>query len=138
MVKNPKNISLPPGYNESRLLLLMQSPRILYVYWELSQGLKQALSGKKIQLRLNAGGQDPFCTTQTDLLQKSYYFTDVEPGLSYYCEIGVLNAENEFFPLLRSNFVNVSAEKPSEGQGPVEFSTGYSSFFKLLIDKTSC
>lgn len=130
MAEHQNKISLPPDYNESRLHLLMQSPRVLYVYWELSQGLKEALYGEKIQLRLNIEGRMPCYTSEISLSEKSYYFSDVEPGLSYNCEIGIFNTENEFFPLLRSNSIAVPNDKPPEGQSPVEYRTGYSSFFK--------
>ena len=47
---------LPEGYHENTLLLLIQGPRILYAYWELSPGLKSALNEKEsVQIRLNTG-----------------------------------------------------------------------------------
>lgn len=107
-------ISLPPDYHENALFLLVQSPTVLYVYWELSPGLKDALNEKsKVQIRLNHEGRGPYRTSEINLLQKSHYFSDVEPGLSYNCEIGIFNSGNEFYPLLRSNSVNTPLDRPS-------------------------
>lgn len=106
---------LPRDYQENALFLLVQSPRVLYAYWELSPGLKNTLSEKKrIQIRLNieGAGTSQFC--DIDLLQKSRYFENIQPGLLYNCEIGILNRENEFFSLLRSNSVAVPWEQPPE------------------------
>jgi hypothetical protein len=111
--KNYGHIPLPQDYNENALHLLVQSPRVLYVYWELSPGLKNVLSERKgIQLRLNVQGQGPYFTTDLDLSKKSHYFSGVEPGLSYNCEIGIVDIGNEFYPLLRSNTVVSPLERP--------------------------
>jgi hypothetical protein len=55
--KNYGQIPLPHDYNENAMHLLVQSPRVLYAYWELSPGLKNVFSEKKgVQIRLNAQG----------------------------------------------------------------------------------
>lgn len=114
-------ISLPPDYNESALFLLVQGPKVLYAYWELSPGLKDALNEKKkVQIRLNVEGRGHYCTYDIDLSKKSYYFSDVEPGLSYNCEIGIFNSGNQFYPLLRSNSVATPHDRPSDGHSPNE------------------
>lgn len=113
--------SLPPDYDESALFLLVQGPKVLYVYWELSPGLKEALNEKgKVQIRLNIEGRGPCCTRDADLSKKSDYFSDVEPGLSYNCEIGIFNSGNQFYPLLRSNSVTTPHDRPSDGHSSTE------------------
>ncbi|MDD4334256.1 MAG: DUF4912 domain-containing protein [Desulfotomaculaceae bacterium] len=104
---------LPAGYHENILSLLIQSPRILYAYWELSPGLKSALSEKeRVQIRLNTGVSS-FCQAYDfDLNEKNYYFKDVQPGMSYNCEIGTLNEDNLFLPLLRSNTIFAPNDLP--------------------------
>jgi hypothetical protein len=112
-------VPLPPDYHENTLFLLVQSPRVLYVYWELAPGLKELLEDEeKVQIRLNIEGRGAFYTADLDMLQKSFYFSDVEPGLAYNCEIGTINHENEFFPLLRSNSVNTPLDRPADGRAP--------------------
>jgi hypothetical protein len=97
---------LPAEYHENALILLIQSPKVLYAYWELSPGLKNTLSEKKkVQIRLNIEGNGIIQFYEIDLTEKSYYFENVQPGLSYNCEIGTVNADKIFIPLLRSNTI---------------------------------
>lgn len=108
--------SLPPDYHENALFLMVQSPRVLYAYWELSPGLKNTLSEKKkIQIRLNIEGDGISQACDIDLSRKSCYFENIEPGLPYNCEIGILNEGNEFFSLLRSNSVTAPNDQSPEG-----------------------
>jgi hypothetical protein len=116
-MKEQKNINmfLPLEYHENALTLLIQSPRVLYAYWELSPGLKNTLSeNEKVQIRLNSDGSGVSHVYDIDLLENSCYFENVKPGLSYYCEIGKVNTDNIFLPLLRSNTVVTPHEKPSK------------------------
>lgn len=110
-------ITLLPDYEENALYLLVQSPTVLYVYWELSPGLKSVLNEKtRVRIRLNAGGRGPLHNCAINLLEKkSYYFLDVEPGQTYNCEIGIINSGEEFYPLLRSNSATTPHDRPEEG-----------------------
>jgi hypothetical protein len=109
------NKYVPIEYNENALSLMVQSPTVLYAYWELSQGLKNTLSGKKkVQIRLNIEGDGVRQTYDIDLSEKSYYFIDVQPGLSYNCELGTVDDYDIFLPLLRSNTVNTPRILPSQ------------------------
>jgi hypothetical protein len=114
-------VPLPPDYHENALFLLVQSPRVLYVYWELSPGLKDLLEKKeKVQIRLNMEGRGPFYTTGFNMSQKSFYFSDVEPGLAYNCEIGIVSRDDLFYPLLRSNSVSTPLDRPADGRSLAE------------------
>ena len=109
------NMFLPLEYHENALSLLVQSPSVLYAYWELSPGLKNTLSeNEKVQIRLNSDGIGVNQVYDIDLLENSCYFENVKPGLSYYCEIGKVNTDNMFLPLLRSNTVVTPHDKPSK------------------------
>ena len=111
-----KNMFVPIEYNENALSLMVQSPTVLYAYWELSHGLKNMLSGKKkVQIRLNIEGDGVRQTYDIDLSEKSYYFNGVHPGLSYNCELGTVDEYDMFLPLLRSNTVNTPRVTPSHG-----------------------
>lgn len=110
------NKFVPIEYNENALSLMVQSPTVLYAYWELSHGLKNTLSGKKkVQIRLNIEGDGVGQIYDIDLSEKSYYFNDVLPGLSYNCELGTVDDYDIFLPLLRSNTVNTPRVTPSHG-----------------------
>ncbi len=124
--------SLPPDYDENTLFLMVQSPRVLYAYWELSPGLKDVLKEKKrVQIRLNNEKRGPYYTCDIDLSKKSCYFSDVEPGLLYNCEIGILNSENAFYPLLQSNSANTPHDRPPDGQGSNDKQVAKSSVFNV-------
>jgi hypothetical protein len=121
---NNVHVPLLPDYQENTLILLVQSPRVLYVYWELSPGLKNLLEeNEKVQIRLNVEDHTPFCTAELDMSQKSFYFTEVEPGHMYNCEIGIINHEKLFCPLLRSNSVRTPLDHPADVRSPAEAST---------------
>jgi len=100
---------------QSELRLLVQNPRVVFAYWELSAGLKEALWGRKVELRLFNEKGKAVLAAEIELAVKNYYFTGLEPDSIYTCEIGVINRNNEFYPLLRSNAVRT----PSVGQQTV-------------------
>ena len=104
--------NLPAEYHENTLFLMIQSPTVLYAYWELSPGLKNTLSQKdSVQIRLNIEGKGPCRFYDFDLAEKSCYFENVQPGKSYNCEIG-LSHDHIFLPLLRSNTVSAPQDLP--------------------------
>ncbi|MEG3070814.1 MAG: DUF4912 domain-containing protein [Peptococcaceae bacterium] len=109
---------LPEEYHENTLFLLFQGPKILYAYWELSPGLKSALRRKKnMQIRLSMVSGKLCQTYNFDLKEKNHYFKNVQPGRSYYCEIGTLYKENIFMPLLRSNSIFTPYDLPGNCNG---------------------
>ncbi|MFX4260622.1 DUF4912 domain-containing protein [Pelotomaculum propionicicum] len=121
---------LPAEYHENALILMFQSPKVLYAYWELSPGLRNTLSGKKnVQIRLNINGKGIIQVFDFDLTKKSYYFENVIPGKSYNCEIGTLNEDNIFLPLLRSNIISAPHDLPGS-VSPGEANSPSSSVFK--------
>lgn len=108
--------TLPVEYQENALYLLVQSPKVLYAYWELSPGLKNTLSEKKkVQIRLNITGKGTCQVNEIDMADKSFYFENVQPGLSYNCEIGTVNEVGIFLPLLRSNTITAPHELSGSG-----------------------
>lgn len=108
-----KKNTLPAEYHENALYLLSQSPKVMYAYWELSPGLKNTLSEKKmVQIRLNIAGNGICQVYDIGLTEKSCYFKNVVPGLSYNCEIGTVNEDNIFLPLLRSSTVSAPQDLP--------------------------
>lgn len=108
--------TLPAEYHENALFLMIQGPKVLYAYWELSPGLKNTLGQKNnAQIRLNIEGKGLCQLYDFDLTEKSYYFENVQPGMSYNCEIGIFNHDNIFLPLLRSNTIFAPHDLPPEG-----------------------
>ncbi len=93
---------LPVVYHENVLCIMVQAPDILFVYWDLSFGHIQALGGNHELILLLF--QDNKLVHQIKLppFTNNWYFRDVEPGSSYYCELGFQDAQGVFIPLLRS------------------------------------
>lgn len=101
-----KNHSLPPGYEENRLVLMMQNPNVLYAYWDLSPGQRTALANKgKLLLRLNAKNFGLCRVYEIAPHWDSFYFTNLETGLEYFCDISVYDRDNESYPVIFSNSV---------------------------------
>ncbi len=96
---------------QSELRLMVQNPWVVFAYWELSPGLQEALWGRKVELRLVNERGGVFFATEIGLAVKDYYFTQLEPDKIYACEIGIINHDNEFYPLLRSNAVRTPSER---------------------------
>lgn len=111
-------VTLPTGYKENTLVLLAQSPRVLYAYWELSPCQKAALVKKgQLQLRLSVVNKGTYRTYDIKPSRNSFYFSDVEPGLEYCCDINVTNSNGELYPLIYSNSVLTPPEKPTKANG---------------------
>ena len=99
-------VSLPSHYEDNTLVLMVQSPRVLYVYWELSPAQRAALVKKgKLQLRLNIVNSGPSRANEIQPFWESFYFTGVEPGRAYYCDLSVIEGNDELYPLIYSNTV---------------------------------
>ncbi len=106
-------VRLPSGYFENRLILMAQSPRVLYAYWELSPGQKTALAEKSnMKLRLIKVGDSTCRIYDIDPLTKSYYFNEVEPGTLYSCDLSTTDENGDFYPFISSNTVMAPREKP--------------------------
>jgi hypothetical protein len=82
----------------------------------LKEALREAPGGEEIlQIRLNIEGRGPFYANEISLSERNFYFSEVEPGLSYNCEIGISRSGGDFYPLLRSNPVTAPIDRPLEG-----------------------
>ncbi|MCL6557253.1 MAG: DUF4912 domain-containing protein [Firmicutes bacterium] len=104
---------LPEVYRENVLRLMVQGPRVIYAYWDLSPGHLRAAGEKPFVLYLYEEGRlvrkinlPPFTL--------SWYFRGVEPGSSYRCELGYEGEGGVFLPFLHSNPVNTPDLAPAE------------------------
>lgn len=105
-------VSLPSNYNDNTLVLMVQTPRTLFVYWDLSPSQRAALAKKKkLQLRLSAVNRGVYRTFDIKPSWDSFYITGVEPGLDYYCDISIRDGDGESYPLIYSNTVSAPAER---------------------------
>ncbi len=106
-------VGLPSVYLENRLILMAQSPRVLYVYWELSPGQKIALAEKRrLKLRLNKVGSGTCRICDIDLNINKYYFNGVEPGILYNCDLCMIDNNGDLYPFISSKNVMAPQDKP--------------------------
>lgn len=95
---------LPSEYrNDDRIVSMPVTPARLYVYWEIPQNRLAALSGS-LNLRARDVKTDSFFYTPvSDRIGES--FININPGVNYSIEIGIINNRGEF--------VNVSRPEPA-------------------------
>jgi len=106
-------VGLPSGYSENKLILMAQSPRVLYTYWELSPCQKIALAEKShLKLRLNKVGKGTCRVCDIAPSTNNYYFEGVEPGTLYSCDLSTIDNNGGFYPFISSNAVMAPSEKP--------------------------
>jgi len=106
-------ISLPANYNDNTLVLMVQTPRTLYVYWDLSPSQRAALANKKkLLLRLNVANRGVYRLFDIKHFWDSFYITGVEPGLDYYCDISIEEENNICYPIIYSNTSSTPQEHP--------------------------
>jgi hypothetical protein len=92
---------------------MAQSPRVLYVYWELSPGQKIALAEKShLKLRLNKVGNGAYRVCDIAPNTNNYYFEEVDPGTLYSCDLSTIDNNGDFYPFISSNAVMTPSEKP--------------------------
>ncbi|MCQ2560167.1 MAG: DUF4912 domain-containing protein [Clostridia bacterium] len=100
---------LPGEYGENMMMLLVQAPQVLFVYWEMSKvNWKSICCPTYLRLYQLQG----FDFEKNILLKEvmlppfsdSWYFYEVQVEKHYVCEIGFKN-EQEFLSVLRSNIV---------------------------------
>lgn len=129
LINPPKDINLPASYGENYLMLMVQSPSVVFLYWDLSPGQITSLSGHgPLLARLYSCDVESMC--YGSLIEEAvlppctnnWYFNKVCPGSRYYVELGYLNKENNFIYIMRSNEVQtpgIQAAKTSSAGHPV-------------------
>ena len=106
--------SLPTGYGENVLVLLVQSPVTVFTYWEISAASREFLGDKDIALRLCTvvdGRSIPQMVVSPSFHIGNWYFHGVAPGRCYRSEIGWWE-KGDFYPLLCSEIVETPPEVP--------------------------
>lgn len=121
------HVELPKTYNRDKLVLMPVNPHLAFVYWDLSENvrntlLQKAKEGKAI-LRLydvsfvmfngkNAHRTFEHRLDENTLNAKNFYFHVPSSKAVYLSEMGYLEGE-EFVPVLRSNAAKVPSDSPS-------------------------
>lgn len=115
-----KDSVLPVTYDENTMVMLAQNPETIFVYWELSKQLRDALTScgdmylrlHRLEDLLGGGTQD---VLEAEVIPppytKNWYFNNLKPGKAYFCELGCKMGDN-FFSIITSHFVNSPSDLP--------------------------
>ncbi len=121
--------SLPSGYGEDRVVLMVKDPWWIYAYWEIRPETERAtrsalrpeeIPGLRSILRVYdvTGAGEPSATQSVDVvlsgLATNWFIHTNAPGHAYLVEIGLLTARGRFVPLARSNRVTTPRFGPSD------------------------
>jgi len=109
---------LPTGYGDNTVVLLVQTPRVVYAYWEITPAAWHTLTGRGVfTLRFWEGdGAGTHRDVYPDLRAGNWYFRDVKPGVSCFCEIGCTE-QGVFYPFLRSAPVTTPFDTAAPAEG---------------------
>ena len=126
-----RRFSIPTGYGDDRIILMVKDPWWLYAYWEIqssteraarSQLLPQEVAGLQTVLRVHdvTGIEFPaqsalrsFDISLSGLATNWYIHTNA-PNSSFIVDIGILTNTGRFLLLARSNRVTTPRAGPSE------------------------
>ncbi|MBD3426511.1 MAG: DUF4912 domain-containing protein [Candidatus Omnitrophica bacterium] len=124
-----KEFSLPHGYGDNKIVLMVRDPWTFYAYWEtrkdVEERVRQQISAKglgvsKSLLRVyDVTGLDHSSTSNIafdfgiDDRVKTWY-VHCEPEKDWVAEIGLLCTNGEFYSIARSNVVRTPANRVSD------------------------
>lgn len=126
-----EGFSIPTGYGDDRIVLMVKDPWWLYAYWEIQPSTERAVRGQlapqevaglQTVLRVydvtgldgpDDGAHPSLDIPLSDLATNWYLHTDA-PTRSFVVEIGLLTADGRFLRLARSNRVTAPRFGPSD------------------------
>ena len=122
--------SIPTGYGDDRIVLMVKDPWWLYAYWEVQPQTERAIRGQLLPeevpglqsiLRVydvTDRAASPETARSWDIslsgLAKNWYIETATPDRSFIVEIGLLAHTGRFLPFVRSNRVTTPRAAPSE------------------------
>ena len=123
--------SIPTGYGDDSIVLMVKDPRWLFAYWEVQPQTERAIRGQLLPeevpglqsiLRVYdvTDVDDPPqpATRSFDIslsgLAKNWYIETTTPNRTFVVEIGLLAHTGRFLPFARSNRVTTPRAAPSE------------------------
>ena len=131
MAKPEQAFSIPTGYGDDRIVLMVKDPWWLFAYWEIQAGTERSarsqllpheVAGLQSILRVyDVTGVD-YPTTPAHAsfdiglsgLATNWYIHTNAPGQSFIVELGLLTAQGRFLLLARSNRVTTPRFGPSD------------------------
>ena len=117
---------LPELYEGTRVVVLPIDPHVVHVYWEIEplefensiRLSKEDLISLQLALRFYDVTNVSCCTNTSSYFDvdverdaKNWYVRLLTPGASYFVELGLKGSKGGFFPLVRSNFVQMPPDR---------------------------
>ncbi|ACM23230.1 MULTISPECIES: DUF4912 domain-containing protein [Thermotoga] len=126
--ETPADLTLPRTYNKNKLVLMPVNPYVVFSYWDFDDETRNLMKQKaregKAVIRLydvtfimfdgtNAHRTFEYRLDETTLEAGNFYFQVPMPKADYLSEMGYLDDEGRFFPVMRSNVARTPAASPS-------------------------
>lgn len=118
MFHSPLTAVWPPTYRHSFIHLMVQSPYVLFVYWEVHERKRNMIAAHYRMpwsslpkfVRFYAYEEEttafhrPAMMVDVEVHEaSSWYYKEARPQMMYAADYGITNREGQFVPLLRSN-----------------------------------
>ena len=116
-----EEFSIPAGYGDNRIVLMIRDPWTLFAYWEVTRAIeikildtvhRKGLIISKTLLRVcdvteREFGKEKNAIRDFELKTwiDNWYVKDVTPGRKWMAAVGILCTTGEFFEFIRSNIV---------------------------------
>ncbi|PLV60170.1 DUF4912 domain-containing protein [Thermotoga sp. KOL6] len=122
------DLTLPRTYNKNKLVLMPVNPYVVFAYWDFDKEtyhmMKQKSKEGRAIIRLydvtfirfdgtNAHRIFEYRLDEATLEAANFYFQVPMPKADYLSEMGYIDEEGKFVPVLRSNVVRTPAASPS-------------------------
>lgn len=115
------NYSIPDGYQENKIVLMVRDPNCLFVYWEITDYRRDLISRhlksdwEKLTpiIRLfdvtdrefDGYNANYYLDIKIHPMANNWYLHDISPNRSYVADYGVLNEQEVFTAILRSKTI---------------------------------
>jgi hypothetical protein len=130
--------SLPSSYDEDTLFLVARDPRWLFAYWDFDPSRYPA-SGMRYGypqffLRVYRAGGETEGTVEINPHARNWYVPVHHPDADYTAEIGFLNQDGAWQPIVGSGPTHTPPDALAPGDAPVDFATvpAHLTFERLL------
>ncbi|WP_058763921.1 DUF4912 domain-containing protein [Exiguobacterium chiriqhucha] len=120
---------LPDRYDQDLMHAVVQSPNAVYVFWEVSDSVKETLSMQFMRpwedlpkafrilditlLDYASGHANRSYTFELPEMTNSWFVRPLDPNTTYVFEFGIRTMEGEFLPLLASSPIDTPRAEPA-------------------------
>ncbi|TDX48405.1 DUF4912 domain-containing protein [Orenia marismortui] len=121
LVKNIESkYSIPDKYNVNNIHLGLKNPMTAYIYWEYTfdrinktlfkagyEDIREVVLLLRVYSIDRNNKVEKYNDIRVELDDSNLYLDDLKVGHSYTVELGILNSEEKFFPIIKSNQIDL-------------------------------